>query len=68
MHAEEEALCQNHLIVEVDTPFRPGTSGSPVFDAATDAVVGMIQGSLSRANGDTGYFKPIACLLPLAQF
>jgi hypothetical protein len=67
-HAAEEAPCQNHLIVEVDTPFRPGTSGSPVFDAATDAVVGMIQGSLSRANGDTGYFKPLACLLPLAQF
>jgi hypothetical protein len=67
-HAGEEAPCQNHLIVEVDTPFRPGTSGSPVFDATTDAVVGMIQGSLSRANGDTGYFKPLACLLPLAQF
>jgi hypothetical protein len=66
-HAGEEAPCQNNLIVEVDTPFRPGTSGSPVFDANTDAIVGMIQGSLSRANGDTGYFKPMACLLPLSR-
>ena len=61
-----EAPCQRHLIVEVDTPFRPGTSGSPVFDATTDAIVGMIQGSLARTGGDTGYFKPISCLLPLA--
>ncbi len=62
-----EAPCQRNLIVEVDTPFRPGTSGSPVFDATTDAIVGMIQGSLKRASGDTGYFKPLTCLLPLAQ-
>jgi len=61
------APCQRNLIVEVDTPFRPGTSGSPVFDATTDAIVGMIQGSLMRTGGDTGYFKPMACLLPLAQ-
>jgi hypothetical protein len=38
-----------------------------VFDANTDAIVGMIQGSLSRANGDTGYFKPMACLRPLSR-
>jgi hypothetical protein len=62
-----EAPCQRNLIVEVDTPFRPGTSGSPVFDTETDAIVGMIQGSLMRAGGDTGYFKPLTCLLPLAQ-
>ncbi len=62
-----EARCQRNLIVEVDTPFRPGTSGSPVFDAATGVIIGMIQGSFARASGDTGYFKPLTCLLPLAQ-
>jgi hypothetical protein len=61
-----ELPCQQNLIVEVDTPFRPGTSGSPVFDAATDVIVGMIQGSLTRADRDTGYFKPLACLLSLS--
>ncbi len=66
-HAGAETPCQRNLIVEVDMPFRPGTSGSPVFDATTDAIVGMIQGSLLRAGGDTGYFKPMSCLLPLAQ-
>ncbi len=62
-----DTSCQHNLIVEVDAPFHPGTSGSPVFDAATGAVIGMIQGSLARASGDTGYFKPLACLLSLAQ-
>ncbi len=66
-NAGGEAPCLRNLIVEVDTPFRPGTSGSPVFDATTDTIVGMIQGSLMRASGDTGYFKPMTCLLPLAQ-
>lgn len=66
-NATREMPCQRHLIVEVDTPFRPGTSGSPVFDATTNAIVGMIQGSLMRASGDTGYFKPLTCLLPLAR-
>ncbi|ETX05982.1 S1 family peptidase [Candidatus Entotheonella palauensis] len=65
--ADVETTCQRNLIVEVDTPFRPGTSGSPIFDATTDTIVGMIQGSLIRAGGDTGYFKPMTCLLPLAQ-
>lgn len=67
LNLEGEARCQRNLIVEVDTPFRPGTSGSPVFDARTNAIVGMIQGSLIRASGDTGYFKPLTCLLSLAQ-
>lgn len=61
----ETVQCHGNLIVEVDAPFRPGTSGSPVFDATTNAIIGMIQGSFVHAGKTTGYFKPLSCLLPL---
>jgi hypothetical protein len=68
LNAGVEAPCQRNLIVEVDTPFRPGPSGSPVVDATTAAIVGMIQRRLTRADVDTRSVKPLTCLLPLAQF
>ena len=57
--------CKANLIVEVDTPFMPGSSGAPVLDTATGRIIGIIQGSLERTAGRSGYFKPIHCVAPL---
>jgi Trypsin-like peptidase domain len=57
--------CKANLIVEVDTPFRPGSSGAPVLDTATGRIIGIIQGSLEHAAGHSGYFKPIHCVASL---
>jgi len=57
--------CKANLIVEVDTPFMPGSSGAPVLDTATGRIIGIIQGSFERTAGYSGYFKPIHCVAPL---
>lgn len=54
--------CANNLVVEVEEPFIAGSSGSPVVDALTGQIVGIIQGSFDTGNKRTGYFKPIHCL------
>lgn len=56
--------CNANLIVEVDTPFIPGSSGAPVLDTATGQIIGIIQGSFESASGRSGYFKPIHCVVP----
>ena len=56
--------CKANLIVEVDTPFIPGSSGAPVLDTATGRIIGIIQGSFERTAGRSGYFKPIHCVAP----
>jgi S1-C subfamily serine protease len=63
---EDESLaeCERNVVVEVDEPFYPGSSGGPVFDARSGAIVGLIQGSFEREDGEsTGYYKPVECLL-----
>ena len=62
----EEGLteCERNVVIEVDEPFYPGSSGGPVFDAHSGAIVGLIQGSFEREDGNsTGYYKPVECLL-----
>ncbi len=61
---ESLAACERNVVVEVDEPFYPGSSGGPVFDAHSGAIVGLIQGSFEREDGEsTGYYKPVECLL-----
>ncbi len=54
--------CAANLIVEVDAPFIPGSSGAPVIDANSGRIIGMVQGSLARDGVETGYFKPADCI------
>ena len=55
--------CGDQLVVEVNQPFFPGSSGGPVFDLRSGAIVGLIQGSFESVDGDlTGFFKPIGCV------
>jgi hypothetical protein len=56
---------KSSLIVEVDTPFMPGSSGALVLDTATGRIIGIIQGSFEHTTGRSGYFKPIHCVAPL---
>lgn len=54
--------CSDNLVVEVEEPFIPGSSGAPVVDALTGQIVGIIQGSFETDDQRTGFFKPIHCL------
>lgn len=54
--------CTDNLVVEVDEPFVPGSSGAPVVDALTGQIIGVIQGSFESNNERTGFFKPIHCV------
>jgi hypothetical protein len=56
------STCRGNLIVEVDTPFIPGSSGSPVIDAVSGQILGIIQGNFDDGDTRTGYFKPISCV------
>lgn len=61
---ESVAECERNLVIEIDEPFYPGSSGGPVFDARSGAIVGLIQGSFEREGGQsTGYYKPVECVL-----
>lgn len=60
--------CANNLVVEIDQPFVPGTSGGPVFESATGTIVGLIQGSFETLDQQTtGYYKPMKCVLERFQ-
>jgi hypothetical protein len=65
--SHEMENCDANLIVEVDTPFLQGSSGSPVLDAITGQIIGIIQGSLEGGGGRSGFFKPINCVTRLVQ-
>jgi len=54
--------CSDNLVVEIEEPFVPGSSGAPVVDALTGQIIGVIQGSFESNNQRTGYFKPIHCV------
>jgi hypothetical protein len=54
--------CSDNLVVEIEEPFVPGSSGAPVVDALTGQIIGVIQGSFESNNERTGFFKPIHCL------
>lgn len=59
---ESPFRCSDNLVVEVDEPFVPGSSGAPVVDALTGQIIGVIQGSFESNNERTGFFKPIHCV------
>ncbi len=63
--ADAIAWCRSNLVVEVDTPFVAGSSGAPVLDAATGQIIGIIQGSFESNGVQSGFFKPIDCVLSL---
>lgn len=69
MHTTPDAdaigWCRSNLVVEVDTPFLAGSSGAPVLDAATGQIIGIIQGSFESNGVQSGFFKPIDCVLSL---
>lgn len=55
--------CPGNLIVQVDEPFKQGTSGSPIVEITSGKIVGIIQGTLINEQGSqTGFFKPLNCL------
>jgi hypothetical protein len=57
--------CHRNSVVLVDQPFISGTSGSPVMDAETGKIIGVIQGSVGASGAEKGYFKPINCVLAM---
>ncbi len=54
--------CSDNLVVEVEEPFIPGSSGAPVVDEMTGQIIGIIQGSFESNDVRTGFFKPIHCV------
>lgn len=59
---ESPFRCSDNLVVEIEKPFVPGSSGAPVVDALTGQIIGIIQGSFETDDERTGFFKPIHCL------
>jgi len=68
-HANQpaELSCRNNSVVLVDQPFIPGSSGSPVMDAESGKIIGVIQGSVDEDSGSQGYFKPINCVIAMVE-
>ena len=64
---EAISTCRGNLIVEVDTPFIPGSSGSPVIDTASGHILGIIQGNFDDGTTRRGYFKPMNCVETLLR-
>jgi len=64
--AAAETACDSDVVVAVDQPFYPGSSGGPVWDLASNRLLGMVQGSFVRESGEqVGYYKPFSCVLAL---
>jgi len=62
--------CNDNLVVLVDLPFEPGSSGGPVLDLATGKLMGMVLGTLEELTLESGvtragFFKPAACISDL---
>ena len=58
--------CESDVVITVDQPFYPGSSGGPVWDLASNRLLGMVQGSFVRESGEqVGYYKPFSCVQSL---
>ncbi len=60
-------ICGSSAVVLVDQPFIPGSSGSPIMDAETGKIIGVIQGSVDKDGVSKGYFKPINCVVAMLE-
>lgn len=61
-----DTVCDSDVVITVDKPFYPGSSGGPVWDLASNKLLGMVQGSFVRESGEqVGYYKPFSCVQPL---
>lgn len=64
--AAADTVCDSGVVVAVDKPFYPGSSGGPVWDLASNRLLGMVQGSFVRESGEqVGYYKPFSCVQSL---
>ena len=64
--SDAPTVCDSDVVIAVDKPFYPGSSGGPVWDLASNRLLGMVQGSFVRESGEqVGYYKPLACVLSL---
>ena len=66
-HTSIESNCGSNSVVLVDQPFIPGSSGSPIMDAESGKIIGLIQGSIDEDGVSKGYFKPINCVLSMLE-
>ncbi len=66
-HQPTELSCRNNSVVLIDKPFIPGSSGSPVMDAESGKIIGVVQGSVDEDGDTKGYFKPINCVLTMLE-
>lgn len=61
-----DTACKSDVVIAVDQPFYPGSSGGPVWDLASNRLLGMVQGSFVRESGEqVGYYKPFSCVQTL---
>jgi len=61
-----DTACKSDVVIAVDKPFYPGSSGGPVWDLASNRLLGMVQGSFVRESGEqVGYYKPFSCVQTL---
>jgi len=59
-----DTVCDSDVVITVDKPFYPGSSGGPVWDLASNRLLGMVQGSFVRESGEqVGYYKPFSAVV-----
>lgn len=64
--ATPDTACKSDVVIAVDQPFYPGSSGGPVWDLTSNRLLGMVQGSFVRESGEqVGYYKPFSCVQSL---